>query len=75
MLSGNELNYTDLAFAAFTGVWLMPTGYGGGKADAVRIERDRAPAAMRADIERWIHAFPRATARVEQLYASRGEVG
>ena len=71
LLGGDEINYTDLAFASFTGLWLMPDGYGGGKADNVRVERDRAPEAMRADIERWIDAFPRAVSWVEMLYEDR----
>ena len=65
------LQRADLAFAAFTGLWLMPRGYGGGKADHVRIEREQAPAAMQADIERWIEAFPQTTTWVETLYESR----
>ena len=73
LLGGAETNYTDLAFAAFTGLWLMPNAYGGGKADAVRIERDRVPAGMRADIERWLDAFPRAASYVESLYEGRQE--
>ena len=73
LLGGAETNYTDLAFAAFTGLWLMPNAYGGGKADTVRIERDRVPAAMRADIERWLDAFPRAASYVESLYEGRQE--
>lgn len=71
LLGGTDLNYTDLAFAAFTGLWLTPPGYGGGRADAVHLERDRAPQAMRADIERWIDAFPRAVAWVEARYETR----
>ena len=71
LLGGEEINYTDLEFAAFTGLWLMPEGYGGGKAEEVRIERDRAPAAMRADIERWIDAFPGAVSWVETMYEDR----
>lgn len=73
LLGDKDINYTDLGFAAFTGLWLMPVGYGGGKADAVRIERDRAPAGMRIDIERWLDAFPRAASWVEALYESRRE--
>ena len=73
LLGGEDINYTDLQFAAFTGLWLMPDNYGGGKADAVRIERDRAPQSMRADIERWIDAFPRAVSWVEALYEMRKE--
>ncbi len=73
LLGDKDVNYTDLEFAAFTGLWLMPAGYGGGKADAVRIERDRAPTGMRSDIERWIDAFPGAVSWVETMYESRRE--
>ena len=73
LLGGKDTNYTDYTFAAFTGVWLMPAGYGGGRADAVRIERESAPEGMRIDIERWIDAFPGAVSWVEALYESRGE--
>ena len=52
-----------------TGLWLQPTEYGGGRADAVLVSRDRLPAAMRADIERWIEDYPRAVAWVQRLYA------
>ena len=71
LLGGTEINYTDLAFAAFTGLWLMPEAYGGGKADRVRVERDRAPAEMRAEIERWIDTYPRVVSWVEALYENR----
>ncbi len=69
ILGGDELNYTDIAFAAFSGLWLQPEGYGGGKADGSRIERDRAPAAMRANIERWSEDYPKASAFIARLYA------
>ena len=71
LLGGKEINYTDLAFAAFTGLWLMPPEYGGGRADHVRIERDRAPAELRAEVERWIDTYPRVVAWVEALYENR----
>ncbi len=73
VLGGTEHNFTDFAFAAFTGLWLMPQGYGGGRADETRIERDEAPDAMRADIERWHDAYPAAVNYVEELYALRKE--
>ncbi len=73
LLGGDDHNYTDYAFAAFTGLWLMPNGYGGGKADATRIERDQAPEAMRVDIERWVDAYPAAVNYVETLYTLRKE--
>jgi glutathione S-transferase len=69
ILGGRTLNYTDLAFAAIHGAWLQPAGYGGGV--AIRIERARAPAAMRADIERWVDDYPRVTRFIEHLYASQ----
>ncbi|MGB5624151.1 MAG: hypothetical protein WBM61_00355 [Woeseiaceae bacterium] len=68
LLGGDTLNFTDIAFAAMTGLWLMPAQYGGGKADAVRIERDRAPVGMRQDIEAWEANYARVVAFVEQLY-------
>ncbi len=70
ILGGNTLNYTDLAFAAFSGLWMQPEGYGGGKAEASRIERDQLPAEMRADVERWIEDFPKASTFVTRLYAN-----
>ena len=71
ILGGDALNYTDLSFAALSGLWLMPAAYGGGKADAVRIERDKVPAAMRGDIERWVEAYPHAVSKVEAWYEER----
>ncbi len=71
LLGGSETNYTDLAFASFTGLWLMPEGYGGGKADHVRVERDQAPAEMRTEIERWMETYPATVAWVEGLYEHR----
>lgn len=73
LLGGDALNYTDFSFAAIQGAWLQPAGYG---ADAgIRIERERTPPAMRADIDRWIEAYPRVTRFIEDLYArERNEV-
>jgi glutathione S-transferase len=71
LLGGKDINYTDITFAAYTGLWLRPMAYGGGMADAVRFERDRMPDAMREEIERWEETFPLATAWVERLYESR----
>ena len=68
ILGEDAINYTDLAFAAFSGLWLQPPGYGGVKGRYVRIDRARTPERMRADIERWIEDFPRATGYVEALY-------
>ena len=70
ILGGDTINYTDIAFAALSGVWLMPRGYGGGAADGCRLERDQAPPAMRADIERWVEDHPVATRYIERLYAT-----
>lgn len=71
ILGGDAINYTDIAFAAIMGLWLQPAGYGGGKADSVRIERQDAPEQMRAEIEHWTEKFPKATAFIENLYLDR----
>ncbi|MEL7450197.1 MAG: hypothetical protein AAFN78_13365 [Pseudomonadota bacterium] len=68
LLGGSETNFTDVAFAAINGLWLQPAGYGAGKADATRIERDQLPAQMRADVERWERDYPRSTAFINRLY-------
>lgn len=68
LLGDDAPNYTDFTFAAMTGLWLMPKEYGGGRADAVRIERNAAPAAMRRDLDTWVSRYPRVVAFVERLY-------
>jgi glutathione S-transferase len=68
ILGGDTINYTDLTFAAIMGLWLQPAGYGGGKADTVRIEREQCPAAMIEQIEAWSRTYPLATAFIEQTY-------
>ena len=70
ILGGDDINYTDIAFAAQSGPWLTPEGYAAGKADACLIKRDEAPAEMRADIERWLEDYPRAASFAERLYAN-----
>ena len=69
ILGGDEINYTDIAFASLSGLWRMPEDYGGGRADACRIERSDAPADMQADIERWVEDYPKASTFIERLYA------
>ena len=68
LVNDGALNYTDLAFAAMSGLWMMCPQYGGGRAEAVRIELQQAPPAMRADVERWSEKYPRAVGFVERLY-------
>jgi len=68
LLGGDTLNYTDLAFAAMTGVLLMPPGYGGGAAEAVRLSREQVPEGMRQDIDGWETRHKRAVDFVTKLY-------
>ena len=68
LLNDGELNYTDLAFAAISGVWVVPPEYGGGRASAVRLEPQLLPPAMLEDTERWRSRFPRVVGFVERLY-------
>ena len=64
-------NYTDLTFAAIMGLWAMPPGYGGGKADTVRIEIERCPSAMQQEVASWRTRYPHSTAFIERLYEER----
>ena len=68
ILGGDEINYTDLAFAAFSGIWLQPAAYAGGQGEDTRLERSVMPAAMRADIERWLEDYGKATIFIQSLY-------
>jgi len=68
ILGGDAINYTDISFASIMGLWLQPAAYGGGKADTVRVERDRCPARMQEEIESWIRNFPLVTSYIEKLY-------
>jgi len=74
LLGGDAPNYTDLAFAAMTGLWLMPPEYGGGKAEAVRLDREQIPEAMREDIEGWEARHEQSVKFVNQLYAEHRQV-
>lgn len=69
LLGGDTLNYTDFAFAAMTGLLLMPAEYGGGKAEAVRLDREQVPPGMRQDIEGWEAKHERAVDFVTKLYS------
>ena len=69
LLGGDDLNFTDIAFAAISGLWLMPRAFGAGRADGVRLDEDDAPPDMRRDVARWKESFPRSIAFVERLFA------
>ncbi len=71
ILGGDTLNYTDFAFAAIMGLWVMPPQFGGGKADAVRIDIDRCPKAMQNEITAWKNTYPQTTAFIERLYGEQ----
>jgi glutathione S-transferase len=68
LLGGDTLNYTDFAFAAIMGLWAMPPNFGGGQADAVRVELDRCPEAMQNEVAAWRNSYPHTTAFIERLY-------
>ena len=68
ILGDDEINFSDLAFAAMSGLWLMPEEYGAGAASGVHVERERLPQGMRDDTGRWIDDYPHAVAFVRRLY-------
>ena len=75
LLGTGEFNYTDISFGALSSAWLMPQGFGGGKAEAVRIEREAASDNLRRDIEAWCADFPRVVSFVERAYAEQRTSG
>jgi hypothetical protein len=68
ILGGNVINFTDITFASLSALWLQPLKFANGRANAVRIERDRLSVAMRADIERWIESYPNVCGFINRLY-------
>ncbi len=66
---GGDRNFTDYTFAALSGAWLQPEGYGAGAADSVRLDRERMPTGMREDVERWCEDHPNVVKWIEKLYA------
>lgn len=69
ILGGDSINYTDITFAAFSGLWLQPQTYARGMAQGSLLRPEQMPAAMRADIERWTHDHPKAVGLATRLYA------
>ena len=70
ILGDESINYVDITFASFSALWILPPEFGREKADGVRVDRQRAPAAMKTDIERWFESYPLATGFVTRLYQS-----
>jgi glutathione S-transferase len=68
ILGDESIDFVDITFASLSALWLQPPEFGREKANMVRVERQDAPGAMRADIERWIEKYPRATAFIYRLY-------
>jgi glutathione S-transferase len=71
ILGGDEINYSDIAFAAIMGLWAQPANFGGGRSDAVRIDFERCPPAMQDEVRAWKERYPRAAAFIERLYQQR----
>jgi len=71
LLGGQRINYTDMSFAALSGLWLQPDLYGGGKASGVKVELRQAPMEMQSDVQRWIDRYPRSVEFIRDVYRSR----
>ena len=68
VLGGDAINYTDIAFAALSGVWSQPAEYGGGAAEGARVDRERFPQPMKDDMRRWETNYPTVAGFIERLY-------
>ncbi len=75
ILSANQFDYVDIAFASISGIWLLPEGYGGGKADGVKIQHSQVPKQMRDEVEQWQQNYPKSVALIHRLYEQRKVVG
>jgi glutathione S-transferase len=68
ILGGDEINFSDIAFASIMGLWAMPPRFGGGKADAVRVDIGECGEAMQHEVTAWKTGYPRSAAFIERLY-------
>ena len=68
ILGGDEINFSDIAFAAIMGLWAMPPQFGGGKADAVRVDIGECSEAMQEEVAAWKSGYPKSAAFIERLY-------
>ena len=68
ILGDNSINFVDITFASLSGLWLQPPEFGRDKVDEVRVDLERAPPAMRADINRWVEKYPNASGFIARLY-------
>jgi hypothetical protein len=75
LLGGSsDINFSDISFAAISGLWLQPDEYGGGQADTVKLSAQELPPAMQADIVRWSEQFPAATEFIARLYREQRRI-
>lgn len=68
LLGGEAIDFVDLTLAALSALWLQPATFARGAFPEVRIDPERTPPRMRADLERWREHFPATTAHLERLY-------
>lgn len=68
IIKDETVNFVDITFASLSSIWVWPEHFAKGKSEDVRIRREDTPAAMQADIARWIDHYPRAYAFIEGLY-------
>jgi glutathione S-transferase len=68
LLGGCEINFSDISFAAISGLWLQPDEFGGGQAGSVKMSTQEILPAMQADITRWSEKFPATTEFIARLY-------
>jgi len=73
LLGGDAPSFVDITFAALSGIWVYPEGYGRGRADAVRPTPEALPPEMAADIGAWREKYPRVAEFVERLYREERE--
>lgn len=68
ILGGQDINYTDIVYAALSALWLQPEQFALGKCADVSLTQDRFPGKMREDTARWREDYPRAIEFVQRLY-------
>ena len=68
ILGDEVINYVDITFASLSSLWLQPAEFAGGKSEYVRIDPQDVPAAMQADMDRWLNTYAMASGFMQRLY-------
>lgn len=68
ILGGDQPSFVDFSFAALSGIWINPPGYGNGRADAVMPGQDLVPEELKEQMALLKERYARSYNLVQRMY-------